>query len=79
MLSYRDLLFRQEQYKDLLREADQERLLRVAGLRHSGNWKLHRKVADWVGAQMVSWGYKLWSYGATSSACDVSCQVPVSN
>jgi hypothetical protein len=70
VLSYIDLLFRQEQYKDLLREAEQERLIRVAGLRHSGNWKLHRKVADWVGAQMVSWGYRLRSYGTAPSACD---------
>ncbi len=70
MSSYIDLLFRQEQYKDLLREAEQERLLRTARLRHSGNWKPHRKVAHWVGAQMVSWGYKLRSYGTAPSACD---------
>jgi hypothetical protein len=70
MLSYRDLLFRQEQYKDLLREAERERLIRAAGLRRTGNWKLHRKVSDWVGAQMVRWGYKLRSYGTAPSACD---------
>ena len=65
MLSYRDLLFRQEQYKDLLREAEQERLIRAAGLRSPVNWRLHRKVAEWIGAQMVRWGCKLQRYGTT--------------
>jgi len=70
MLSYRDLLFRQEQYKELLREAEQERLIRAAGLGQIGNWRFRRKVANWIGAQMVSWGYKLRSYGTAPSACD---------
>jgi hypothetical protein len=79
MVSYTDFRIHQERYKEFLQEAEQERLIRAAGLRQPGNWKLPRKVADWVGAHLVSWGYKLRSYGATSSACDVSCQVPVSN
>ena len=69
MLSYIDLLVRQEQYKDLLREAEQERLIRDAGLRHSDNWRLHRKVAEWIGAQMVRWGCKLQRYSATPPPC----------
>jgi len=69
MLSYIDLLVRQEQYKDLLREAEQERLIRDAGLWHSDNWRLHRKVADWIGDQMVRWGCKLQSYDTAPSAC----------
>jgi hypothetical protein len=79
MLSYTDSLVRQEQYKDLLREAERERLIRSAGLRQPANWKPHRKFADWIGDQMISWGYKLQSYGTTSSACGPSCRVPVSN
>jgi hypothetical protein len=69
MLSYMDFLMRQEYYKDLLREAEHERLIRAAGLWHSGNWRLHRKVADWIGAQMVRWGWKLQRYGTTPSPC----------
>jgi hypothetical protein len=69
MLSYTDFPVRQERYKELLQEAEQERLIRAAELRHPGNWRLHRKVADWVGDQMVSWGYKLQRYGATTSPC----------
>jgi hypothetical protein len=65
MLSYIDFLVTQEQYKDLLREAEHERLIQAAGLRQSGSWRLHRKVAGWIGARMVRWGRKLQSYGTT--------------
>ena len=63
MLDHKDLLVQREHYKDLLQEAEYERLIRAAGLRQPGNRKLHRKVAGWIGAQMVRWGWKLQSYG----------------
>lgn len=69
MLRYTDLLAYQEHYKDLLQEVERERLIRAGGLRHSANWKLPRRVADWIGAQMVSWGYKLQHYGTAPSPC----------
>ena len=69
MLSYTDFLAYQEHYKDLLREVEHERLIRAAGLRQPGNWKLPRKVAGWIGDQMVSWGHKLQSDGTAPSAC----------
>lgn len=64
MLSHRDLLVQQEHYKDLLQEAEYERLIRAAGLQQPGNRRLHRKVVNWIGIQMVKWGGKLQSYGA---------------
>jgi hypothetical protein len=60
-----DLLARREQCKDLLREAEDYRLIQSAGLLQSRRWELHRKVAGWIGAQMVRWGWKLQSYGKT--------------
>jgi hypothetical protein len=69
MLSYTDLLARQEHYKDLLQAAEHERLIRATGLRQPGNQRLHRKVAGWIGAQMVSWGWKLQHYGTPSPLC----------
>ena len=65
MLSHKDLLVQREHYKDLLQEAEYERLIRAAGLQQPGNRRLHRKVADWIGTQMVKWGWKLQSYGTT--------------
>ena len=69
MLGHKDLLVQREHYKDLLQEAEYERLIRAAGLRQPGNWKLRRKVAGWIGDQMVSWGHKLQSDGTAPSAC----------
>jgi len=79
MVSYTDFQIHQERYKEFLQEAEQERLIRAAGLRQPGNWKLPRQVADWIGAQLVSWGYKLQGCGVTPPACGPSCRVPVSN
>ena len=67
--NYLDFLVCQEQYKDLLREAECERLIRAAGLRQPGNRRLHRKVAGWIGTQMVRWGWKLQRYGTTPPPC----------
>jgi hypothetical protein len=54
-----DVLFRQEQYKDLLREAVHKRLIRAARPRPTGSGRLCRKAANWLGTKMVSWGYAL--------------------
>jgi hypothetical protein len=65
MLSYNDFLVRREHYKNLLWEAEQERLIRAAGLRQPGNRRLHRTVVGWIGTRMVRWGHKLQHYGTT--------------
>ena len=75
MLSHQDLLARQEHYKDLLQEAEHERLIRAAGLRQPGNWRLHRKFAGWIGTQMVRWGWKLQTYGTNvTTPLSAKCQ-----
>ena len=40
LLGNSDFIMRQEQYHDLRREADQERLIRAAGLWQPTRWKL---------------------------------------
>jgi hypothetical protein len=74
MVNPNDILLQRERYKDLLREAEQKRLLQAAGLRRPGNWRPHRKVANWIGIQMVRWGRKLQRYGTTPAPCYPSCQ-----
>ena len=79
MLSYEDFLARQERYRDLLREAERERLIWAAGLRRPGT-RVRWKVTDWVGAQMVRWGWKLQRYGsAPQPLLPASCQLAVRN
>jgi hypothetical protein len=63
----RDLIVYQERYKDLLQEAEKERLIRAARLQQSGHLRLRRTAAGWLGAQMVKWGRKLQSYGTMPS------------
>lgn len=68
--------FMQEKYKDLLREAEHERLIQAAGLRQPGGWALLRKAIGWIGVQMVRWGSKLQRYGTPPSSCyPVACDL----
>ncbi len=61
--SYGAVVIQQEHYQDLLREAEAERLIRVAGLQPSNPWVTTQKMIHWLGSQMVKWGEKLESYG----------------
>jgi hypothetical protein len=55
--NYADYLVRQEQYKELLREAKQERMVKVFGPRPG--W--YRVVARWSGAQVMKYRSTLWT------------------
>ena len=48
-----DFLAGQERYYDLLKDAENERLIQAAGLRPSAAKMLVQKTVDWLGAQMV--------------------------
>jgi hypothetical protein len=69
----RDFLVRQEQYQDLLREAEQERLIHSAGLRLLNRWNLPRQMAIWLGTYVVKWGLKLQTNSATGPTCCGNC------
>jgi len=61
--NYRDFLVRQEQYQDLLREAKQQRMIKVAGSRPGR----YRGVARWIGAQVIKCSSTLRGYAAAVS------------
>jgi ABC-type phosphonate transport system ATPase subunit len=63
-----DYLIQKEKFQDLIREAEQERLLRTIELQNDSQRGLHRNLAAWVGHQMVRWGSKLQHYGSVSAA-----------
>lgn len=48
LLGNSDLLMRQEQYKDLLKEAKQERFIRANGLGRSNGWNLWSNLAEMI-------------------------------
>jgi hypothetical protein len=69
MFPDKDFLVAQERYKELLREAEQERLIQAAGLRQPGNWRLRRRITGWIGDRMVRWGWKLLGYETMLPPC----------
>jgi len=68
MSPYRDYLVQKEKLQDLIREAEQDRLLQIAKLQKAGQWRLHRNLAAWIGIQMIKWGSRLQHYGSVSAA-----------
>ncbi len=56
--NYVDYMVRQEQYKDLLREAKQERMVKNLEPRPGR----YRVVAPWSGAQLMKWSSTLQSH-----------------
>jgi hypothetical protein len=68
------VLVRQEQYKDLLREAALERVIQTIRPRPIGSGELYRKAANWLGTKMVSWGCSLLRSG-TTPVCDLQPQL----
>ena len=54
-----DYLVRKEQYNDLQRDIVCQQLVQSARLRGWSNTTSLRKMAGWLGTQMVQWGSKL--------------------
>jgi hypothetical protein len=66
------LIIQKERMQDLIREAEQDRLLQLAKLQKTGQPALHRNLAALIGVQMVTWGSKLQQYGSVSAAAPSS-------
>jgi len=54
-----EYLIRKAQYKDQQRDVARQRLFRIAKPRRSGNTVSLRRMAGWIGTQMVKVGSKL--------------------
>jgi hypothetical protein len=50
-------------HEELLRQAEQERMMRSAMVRDWMNRRYFRKFANWLGSHMVRWGRKLENVG----------------
>ncbi|MBE7470697.1 MAG: hypothetical protein DPW09_18005 [Anaerolineae bacterium] len=62
-----DYLVQKEKYQDLIRAAEQDRLLQVVKQQNTSHGGLHRNLAAWIGLQLVKWGSKLQQYGSVST------------
>lgn len=59
MLRYQDILFQQERYKDLRRQAEKERLLRQVLTRSKHHSRLHHRLLIWLASRLIAWGQGL--------------------
>jgi hypothetical protein len=50
-------------YEELLKQAEQERLLREATVRDWASRRYLRKSASWLGSHMVRWGHMMKNVG----------------
>jgi hypothetical protein len=62
-----DFLARKERCQDLMREAEQERLVEVAKLQQPNQPSLWPRVVRWIGIQLIKLGLKLQSYCPTQT------------
>jgi len=62
-LCNRDVMVRREQYRDLLWQAERERVARLALSTARG--APYRKTLLWLGGRLQSWGHKLVDLGTT--------------
>lgn len=60
---YFDYLVRQEQHKDLIRQAEQARLIAALEAQHAGNY---RELIHQLGIQLEKVGQRLQNYAAPS-------------
>jgi len=69
MLGHNDILIQEERSRELLRQAEHERLLRqILGSRNQQH-RLYRRALSWLGSRMVDWGQGLQErYGRAAPA-----------
>ena len=66
--NYLDFLVRQEQYKDLLREAERYRLVRQVLAGRERRYLFYYRALTWLGFRLVAWGWRLQErYGAATA------------
>ena len=57
-----DYLAHKERCKDLLREAEHERLIQAIRAKQPGNQRWHRRVTNWIRTRMEEYRSKLQGY-----------------
>lgn len=63
-----DYLVQKEKYQDMIRAAEQDRLLQIVKQQNTSHSSLHRNLVGWIGLQMVKWGSRLQQYSSVSTA-----------
>jgi len=72
VLRWSDIAVQQERYRDLLREAETERLLRTAKDPTQSNHRFYGRALTWLGQRLVAWGLSLQKRFDTAAPASVS-------
>ena len=68
MFTWSNVLVHQERRRELLREADEERLARQALAGRGGRRRFYCRALIWLGRRLVAWGYRLQArYGVAAT------------
>ena len=59
MYTWVDVLVHQERRRDLVREAEQDRLMQRALAGHSGRARFYCQALTWLGGRLAAWGLHL--------------------
>ena len=77
-VNWNDVHLQRERFKDLLRDAEHERLIRAALATHRKPAAAYAPLLAWLGQQLIAWGGHLHTrYGVTNiPAARCACQDP---
>ena len=59
MLGWKEIYIQQEQKNDWLRQAERERLARIARYGLRGNSRRYAPALAWLGSRLIAWGQHL--------------------
>jgi hypothetical protein len=68
MLNWYDNLIQQERYQDLQREAQRDRLVKLAQQSRELSHSFYRRAFTWLGKQLVCWGLSLQAQAGSAPA-----------
>ena len=74
MYDWNAFAVQKEHRQDMLREAENERMVRLARMGNQANHRLHCRVLSWLGCHLVNWGLHLQKrYGAAPVTPATAC------
>ncbi len=68
MLNLQDIVMKQEQYQDLMREAQRDELVQQALQARDPGQSFDRRAFTWLGKRLVCWGLWLQARAGLASA-----------
>ena len=75
MLNWQDVVMKREQYQNLQREAQKDRLVKWAQQSREPDHSFYRRAFTWLGKRLVCWGLSLQARsGSTPATLDPARQ-----